>query len=201
MKKVGGARARGRPRTFDPDTALDRAMRVFWRRGYEGASMPELTRAMGINRPSLYAAFGNKKSLFGKALNRYVELAGGMWTDALAQPTARKAVETLLRRAVDSSAGGKIRGCLLVQGALACGNSAEPIKRELAARRARGETILRQRFEKAVADGDLNPAVDVAALARFYVTVLHGMAVQLNAGASRDEMRGVVDAALMAWPR
>ena len=94
---AGGACTRGRPRAFDVDEALDAAMRVFWKHGYEGASLSELTEAMGINRPSLYAAFGDKESLFKKAVDRYMERGSAVWREALDQPTARQVVEHLLR--------------------------------------------------------------------------------------------------------
>src|SRR5579872_666777 len=113
--------AKGRPREFDVEKALNRALTVFQRKGYEGTSLPDLTKAMGINRPSIYAAFGNKESLFRKALDRYVGKASGLLSTALAEPTARAVTEHLLRGAIDSSCNGKVRGCLLVQGALSCG--------------------------------------------------------------------------------
>src|SRR5215211_3297202 len=119
--------ARGRPREFNADQALDKALKVFWKKGYEGASLPELTRAMGINRPSLYAAFGNKEGLFRKALDRYAEGPAAYVGEALAEPTARGVAERLLRGAAELLAGPRSpRGCLLVQGALACGEGAEP---------------------------------------------------------------------------
>src|SRR5437870_3017297 len=143
--------SRGRPREFDIEQALDRALRVFWRKGYEGTSLPDLTRAMGINRPSLYAAFGNKEALFRKALDRYVEGPAAYVREALEEPTARAVIEALLRGAVDMlSCPGNPHGCLMVQGALSCGRTANPIRRELAARRAAGEAAVRRRFKRAI---------------------------------------------------
>src|SRR3954465_5697301 len=116
---------RGRPRDFDVDEALDRALEVFWRRGYEGGSRPDLTQAMGINRRSLYAAFGNKEALFRKALDRYVEGPASYMRAALEEPTARAPVERLLRETADRLADPRHPGgCLIVQGALACGDAA-----------------------------------------------------------------------------
>src|SRR5437588_4542148 len=126
----------GRPRTFDAEKALDRALKVFWRKGYEGTSLPDLTRAMRINRPSLYAAFGNKEALFRKALDRYVEGPAAYVRKALDEPTARAAAGRLLGGTIDLLTDPRHpRGCLMVQGALACGEAAESVRRELAARR------------------------------------------------------------------
>jgi AcrR family transcriptional regulator len=192
---------KGRPREFDIDQALDRALKVFWRKGYEGASLPELTRAMGINRPSLYAAFGNKEALFRKALDRYAEGPAAYLREALNEPTARAVAERLLSGTVELLTDRRNpRGCLLVQGALACGEAAESVRQELASRRAAGEAGLRQRFERARADGDLPADAEPADLARYLVTMLRGMAVQAAGGASREELRRVADLALRAWP-
>ena len=192
---------KGRPREFDIDQALDRALKVFWRKGYEGASLPELTRAMGINRPSLYAAFGNKEALFRKVLDRYAEGPAAYVGEALNEPTARAVAERLLGGAIDLLTGPRgPRGCLLVHGALACGEAAESIRRELASRRAAGEAAIRQRFERALAEGDLPPEACPADLAGYVVTVLRGMAVQAAGGASREELRRVAEMALRAWP-
>ncbi|HZY86553.1 MAG TPA: TetR/AcrR family transcriptional regulator [Gemmataceae bacterium] len=193
---------KGRPREFDADKALDRALKVFWRKGYEGTSLPDLTRAMGINRPSLYAAFGNKEALFRKVLDRYAEGPAAYVREALNEPTARAVAERLLGGSIELLTGPRSpRGCLLVHGALACGEAAESIRRELAARRATGETAIRQRFERALAEGDLPSDVCPADLARYVVTVLRGMAVEAAGGATADELRRVVEMALRAWPK
>ena len=200
MESTRPAGKRGRPRAFDAEKALDRALRVFWKSGYEGATLPALTRAMGINRPSLYAAFGNKEALFHKALDRYVEKSGALLREALALPTARATVERLFNGIVNSAASGKVRGCLLVQGALACGESANPIREELALRRAETEKAFRERFARAVREGDLPSDSSPAALAKFVATFQYGMAVQLAGGAGRKELQAAVDIALRAWP-
>lgn len=191
----------GRPREFDTNEALDRALRVFWEKGYEGASLPDLTEAMGINRPSLYAAFGNKEELFRKALDRYTEQSKKRLEETLNETPAKNAVEKLLYAIADGSACPKSpKGCLLVQGALSCGDGAEPIRRELADRRAATESALRRRFERALAEGDLSPATSAADLARFYATVIQGMAVQSTSGASVEDLRGIAEWALNAFP-
>jgi AcrR family transcriptional regulator len=193
--------AMGRPREFDPDQALDIALQVFWRRGYEGASMADLTEAMGITKPSLYAAFGNKEELFRKALDRYVDGPGGYVQVALAKPTAREVVEHLLLEAADAVTDpDHPPGCLAVQGALSCGEAAESIKRELMTRRANGERDLRRRFERAVAEGDLPKDADAADLARYISAILQGMAVQAAGGASREQLRKIAHMTLRTWP-
>jgi AcrR family transcriptional regulator len=177
----------GRPRAFDVDKALDRALKVFWRKGYEGASLPDLTRAMGINRPSLYAAFGNKEALFRKAIDRYAAGPASHVKEALNQPTALAVTKRLLGGSIDLITDSRNpRGCFMVQGALACGDDADRIRRELVKRRAAFEAALAERFERALAEGDL-PA-DA------------GMAVQAAGGATRGELMRVADLALRAWP-
>ena len=190
-----------RPREFDVDTALDRALRVFWHKGYEGASLSDLTRAMRINRPSLYAAFGNKAALFHKALDRYAEGPAAYVKEALAGPTARAVVERLWEGAIGQLTDPTLpRGCLIVQGALACGDAADSIRRELETRRASAVSALRERFERAVAEGDLPPDASPGDLARYATTVTHGMAVQAAGSASREELERVAELALRAWP-
>jgi AcrR family transcriptional regulator len=192
---------RGRPREFDEDKALDRAMKVFWRKGYEGASLPDLTEAMGINRPSMYAAFGNKEALFKRVLDRYVAGPGAFFIEALAKPTAREVVATLLDGVVErQTKPGNPRGCLMVQGGLACGAEAESVRRELVRRRVATDQLLQERFERAIADGDLPNDADASALAQFVVTIVRGMAVQSASGAGRDELRKIADMAMRALP-
>jgi AcrR family transcriptional regulator len=193
--------AMGRPREFDPDEALERALQVFWRSGYEGASIADLTEAMGITRPSLYAAFGNKEELFRKALDRYVDGPGGYVQVALAKPTAREVVEHLLCQAADAVTDPKHPpGCLAVQGALCCGEAAETIKQELMARRANGEEDLRKRFQRAIAEGDLPKGSDAADLARYISAIVQGMAVQAAGGVSREQLRKIAHMTLRTWP-
>jgi len=198
MKLKTAARL-GRPRAFDPDAVLDRAMHVFWTKGYEGASLSDLTRAMRINRPSLYAAFGNKELLFKKVLDRYMNGPVAWFGKALAAPKTRDVVEQIFlgtaRMAKDPRTPA---GCLLVQGALACGCASA--RKEVGARRTAVEVTLRCRLRRAKREGDLPKNARPAELAHYVVTVVRGMAVQSAGGASQDQLRRVARIALRAWP-
>jgi AcrR family transcriptional regulator len=201
MKRAGEPAKIGRPRAFDVDLALDRALHVFWRKGYQGTSLSDLTTAMRINRPSLYAAFGNKETLFRKTLDRYSKGPTAFSDNALHARTARAVAERLLRGTVDLLTDRRTpRGCLIVQSALACGGAAESIRKELASRREAGEAALRRRFQRAKRERDLPANADPADLARYITTVMHGMAV-LGAGrATRPQLLRVMETALQAWP-
>lgn len=193
--------AKGRPREFDTDEALNRALIVFWRKGYEGASLPDLTEAMGISRPSLYAAFGNKEALFRKALDRYTEGPASYIREALSKSDAKDVFESLLRGAADSLTHPRHpRGCLMVHGALTCADACESVRKELMARRADGETLIRKRFDRARAEGDLPLGANPTDLARYVMTVIQGMSVQAAGGATRKELRRVAEASIRAWP-
>jgi AcrR family transcriptional regulator len=148
MKSETAAAQPGRPRSFDPDAALERAMHVFWAKGYEGASLSNLTRAMRINRPSLYAAFGNKEELFRKVLDRYVDGPLAYFGKALAAPTARDVIEQIFFGAAKMAGDPRFpSGCLMVQGALAVGNAARSVRKEAVGRRIASEvTRLRQKW-------------------------------------------------------
>src|SRR5437588_3259008 len=202
MKSETVATQRGRPRAFDPDAALERAMHVFWAKGYEGTSLSNLTRAMRINRPSLYAAFGNKEELFRKVLDRYVDGPLAYFGKALAAPKARDVIEQIFFGAARMAGDPRMpAGCLMVQGALAVGNAAGSVRKEAAGRRAGSEVALRRRLQRAKREGDLPKNADPAELARYVITVLQGMAVQGADGASPDQLRRVAQVALRAWPK
>ena len=187
----------GRPRGFDTEAALDAAMRVFWEKGYEGATLADLTDAMRINRSSMWAAFGNKENLFKKAFERYVNTYQGFMREALEKPTLRQMVASTLRGTVDFlSTPGNPKGCLSIQGALAVGDEAGPIKKWLIQARKHGESVARQRFGKAKKSGELGTKADAAAVARYFATLLQGLCVQAAGGATKAEMTRVVDTAL-----
>jgi AcrR family transcriptional regulator len=192
----------GRPRAFDVNQALDRALEVFWRKGYEGSTLCDLTEAMGINPPSLYAAFGNKEGLFRQALDRYAETRAGFVREALAKPKLKDAMAALLIGTADFlTEKCNPAGCLLVQGIAGAGEHDKCISDELCARRAASEKMVRERLKRAKAEGDIPKDADPAALARFVATVTQGMSVQAKAGASRPELRRVAETALRAFPK
>lgn len=189
----------GRPREFDAETALDQAMEVFWRHGYEGATIVQLTEAMGINPPSLYACFGNKEGLLKAALDRYTKLRNVWMDEVVAAPTAREvAARMLMGIAEKQTDPANPPGCLLVQGGIACGTGSENVPFELAARRAENEDQLRERFVRAKAEGDLKDTADPAALARYVSAVSVGMGVMASSGADREALRQVASVAVQA---
>jgi AcrR family transcriptional regulator len=190
----------GRPREFDTEKALDGAMEVFWRHGYEGATIAELTGAMGINPPSLYAAFGSKEGLLKAALDRYSAKRAEFMREVLGAPTARDVVERMLLRVADLHTDpDNPPGCLLVAGGLACGAGAKNVPFELAARRAHAEDQVRDRFVRAKQEGDLAADANPAALARYLSAVIAGMGVLASSGANRDDLREIALVALQAF--
>ncbi|MFI6273771.1 TetR/AcrR family transcriptional regulator [Streptomyces sp. NPDC050988] len=191
----------GRPRGFDTDQALEQAMRVFWEQGYEGASLTDLTDAMGITRTSMYAAFGNKEDLFHKALERYTEGPASYGARAMREPTARQVATAFLNGAVwATTRPGSPTGCLGVQGSLAAGDPGRNARDALAAWRNEHTSLLHDRFRHAVDEGDLPPDADPGLLARYLMTVGNGIAVQAAGGATRDDLQRVADMALQSWP-
>ena len=184
----------GRPRGFDESAALEAAMRVFWEKSYEGATLPDLTSAMGINRSSMYAAFGDKEALFRRAMERYRAERMRFIRDALEKPTLREVVADLLYGAVlFLSQPGHPRGCFSLTAGLACGVDAEPVQQAMVGWRRDGEQALRKRFVKAQRAGELPRETSPADFARFISTIMSGMAVQALNGAAREEMKRIAD--------
>ena len=184
----------GRPRGFDEDEALEAAMRVFWEKSYEGATLADLTEAMGINRSSMFAAFGNKEALFKLAVSRYANGPMRYLREAMQQPTFRGAVEAALRGTVEFlSNPGNPRGCLSIQGALACGTDAEPVKEAMIEWRKRGEANLTKRVQQAQADGELDRSINAASYARFLTTIVNGLGIHAVNGATKPELNGIVE--------
>ncbi|XVV11198.1 TetR/AcrR family transcriptional regulator [Actinoplanes sp. CA-131856] len=194
-------KTKGRPRGFDADEALDRAIEVFWEHGYEGASLTDLTTAMGINRPSMYAAYGNKEELFRRAVARYAEHDMAYAREALAEPTAYKVIEKFLRANADAlTRTDRPAGCLSIQGGLAGGSDNGEVAQFLATSRLGGERALAERLARAVTEGDLPAGTDPAALARYVMTVSEGNAVHAAAGVDRASLYATVDLAMRAVP-
>ena len=191
----------GRPRSFCTDTVLDRAMTVFWRKGYEGASLSELTEAMGINPPSLYAAFGNKEGLFRAVLERYDDRRQALMDRVVSAPDPLSVARLFLEGVADFAAdteGHKPPGCLLVQSGLTSSDADIPLA--LAQHRAEKERALRERFERDEQAGNLPEGTSPATLATYLVAMANGMCIQASAGATRKQLRDIIDIALAAWP-
>ena len=188
---------KGRPRAFDPDDALDKALQLFWQKGYEGTTLTDLTEAIGITRPSLYAAFGNKEELFRKACARY--LASPTCPVKIPGGTAREAVETFLLYAAEAGAEAEHPGCMIVTSALCGGEESETVRNELSDVRNGVVDAWRKRFEAAIEAGETLFA-EPAELARYVMTVSDGMSVQARSGSSVEELRGIAKMAMRAWP-
>jgi AcrR family transcriptional regulator len=201
MNKVDTIALRGRPREFCVEGALAKALRIFWTKGYEGTSLNDLTAAMGITRPSLYAAFGNKESLFRKALDLYEREKLEYIGRALEQPTARGVAEVLLRGAVENaSSSDEPHGCLGVITSVACGKEAQSIREDVLERGKVAKRALIERFEQAKKEGDLPAQVDVESLTNLLYAIVQGVCIQAGSGATRNELNRVVDTGLALWP-
>jgi len=188
---------RGRPLSFDRDAALEQAMHVFWERGYEAASISDLTHAMGITPPSLYTAFGDKAHLFMEAIERYNAGPGGFGQRALdEEPTARGAIERLLNEAADElTQDCHPLGCMMM-----CAVAAEHIQAAMVKRRALGLASIQSRIQRGIDEGELPSGTDAGALANFYATIYQGMSMQAKDGASRESLRASVEMAMRSWP-
>jgi len=191
---------RGRPRGFDRDTALRAAMLVFWQRGYEGASLGVLTEAMGINKPSLYAAFGDKEALFREAIALYEREENATAWAMREQPTARAAVESMLRDNADAYCNADTpRGCLVVLSAVSCAPEHESVRKQLAGSQRMVFEALRRRLKRALSEGELPADTDIPSLAAYCETVLQGLSLQAHAGATRARLQRIIDYAMAAW--
>lgn len=192
---------RGRPRAFDRDAALAAAMELFWQRGFSATSMADLCAAMGINAPSLYAAFGSKEALYEAALTRYGEQAGPrIWGGIEAQPTAYAAVADVLMKAAEALPGiGRPAGCMVALSSVGQEGEARLGALVADARRS-GERMLAQRIARAIAEGELPASTDAPGIARFYTCVQQGMSIQARDGAGTAELADIARAALAAWP-
>ncbi len=202
LKTAKQSRRPGRPRRFDPEQVLEKAMHVFWEKGYEGASLHDLTTAMAIPSQSLYKAFGNKQKLFEQALARYLVGPVAFIRGALNEPTAYAVAERTLRDSAEFLAAQPKRcGCMTIQAALVGGEESQPVRRKLIALRLRAQAALRRRFERAQEEGDLAKTADASDLARFVTTMFQGMTVQAINGASVKDLLRLKETALRAWPK
>ena len=191
---------RGRPKEFCPDEALASALRVFWTKGYEGASLTDLTEAMGITRPSLYATFGNKEALFRQALDLYENDKLAYIGEAMKEPSARAVAEYLLYGAIETATGGVTRGCMGVISSVAC-QSVEPSIREDVNRRAESaKQLIVDRMQRAIEEGEFVVPTQADAITRYLLAVMQGISVQAQSGATGAELAEVANAALAGWP-
>jgi len=191
---------RGRPREFDTEVALAAALRVFWTKGYEGASLTDLTDAMEITRPSLYAAFGNKEALFKQALDLYEAEKLAYIGAAMNAETARGVVSNLLHGALDTISGGDCRGCMRVIASVACQSAEESIREDVDRRTESARNAMIERMQRAIDEGDFTVPVEAEPITRYVIAVMQGMAVQAGAGADREQLQQVADATLAVWP-
>jgi AcrR family transcriptional regulator len=192
---------RGRPRAFDRAKALEQAMLLFWEKGFQGTAMSELTAAMGINAPSLYACFGSKEALYREAMALYEAGDGAELAAAIAAaPTVREAIGIyLMRSAALFSRPGKPAGCMVVLSVVHAAGTSEEAGRALRDARAEMQGVLEARLRGEIASGALPSACDPAAIAAFYCTVQQGMSIRARDGASRAELEAVAQGAMAAW--
>jgi TetR/AcrR family transcriptional regulator, copper-responsive repressor len=203
MKKSGNiSRPRGRPRAFDREAALRTAMLMFWRKGYAGVSIADLSHETGLNPPSLYAAFGGKQRLFEESVDCYLNSEGSFPARALAEePTARTAVERMLMEAARNfTLSTRPKGCMVVLAATNCAVEDEPVADFLRERRMASEKGIRARIARGIANGELPDDANAHALAAFIAAVFHGMATKARDGTTRKELETIVAIAMRAWP-
>lgn len=191
---------RGRPREFCPEQALGAALRVFWTKGYEGASLSDLTEGMGITRPSLYAAFGNKESLFRQALDLYERDKLAYIGEAMTEPTARAVAEYMLHGSIETATGGVTRGCMGVISSVACQSVEPSIRDDVNERAEKAKRLIVERMQRAIDEGEFAGPTDAEAITRYLLAVMQGISVQAQSGATRAELLQVADATLAVWP-
>jgi AcrR family transcriptional regulator len=202
MKKKSSTNPPGRPREFDKEQALDAATVVFAEKGYEAASLSDLTAAMGINRVSMYSAFGNKETMFKKSMERFCTLQGKRVAGCLAAPTAREAVETLLRDSVIAITRPDGLGvCFITQPPLTAEDTSEETRRYVAQKRKEIERAIQRRLEQAIQAKELPRTASAEDLARYYALILQGFALQVQHGVTKDQLMRVVDVAMTALPK
>lgn len=191
----------GRPRQFDTEKALDQALTLFWTKGFEGTSLMDLANAIGVNKPSLYAAFGSKEDLFFKALSLYQQRLGSFAAPSLQLPSARIGLEAFLRAlATFQSAPKTPLGCLLIQGALAGSDDSKRVSKVLCDARASGVEMIRQCLDRGMKEGELPANTDIEALARYFGAVSNGVSVQAASGVPTEQLHETIRIAMQSWP-
>lgn len=196
------ARKIGRPLSFDRDAALFQAMLAFWRHGYEATSLSDLTSAMGVTAPSIYAAFGDKKQLFLEAVRLYVSEPVNAETIIDSAPTSRHAALGLLQASVAGFTGRDTpKGCLLASSAISCSAAAADVQAELAAIRRTIETKLKDKIQRDIKTGAMTPDANAGALAGHVMAVIQGLSTLARDGATRLKLGQIATTAMLAWPR
>ena len=200
---IRAPRTRGRPREFDRDEALERAMLLFWSHGYEATPISALTQAMGITPPALYSAFGDKKRLFLEAVRRYQQGMGRLARKALTdETTAEEAIRNLLLGAIKTFADPtKPKGCLVILGATNCTSESADIFEALAEQRRAAESFVRARIAAGQKAGELSDGADVDALADMVTATVYGLAIKARDGVPPARLRAVVEQLMRMWPR
>ncbi len=199
--KVSEIKKRGRPIEFDKEKALDNALHLFWAKGYEGTSLGDLVETLGINKPSLYATFGNKEDLFNKVLKTYTQGPANFVIKALQEKTSKDVAIKFLTEAADVlTSKNNPKGCLIIQSALSCSDESISVKKLLTQYRKNIEGLLKNRFDKSKKDGDLPKTTNTEFLAKYIVTIHQGMSVQATNGTSKKELLEMIKIAMNAWP-
>ncbi|HEX4149868.1 MAG TPA: helix-turn-helix domain-containing protein [Pirellulales bacterium] len=192
---------RGPPKAFDIEAALDAAMLVFWQKGFDGASLSDLTEAMAINRPSLYATFGDKQALFRRAIDRFSDLGRAMFAESAAQATARLFAQRLLRGQAELYSNPRLApGCFLIQSAISASTATQAARQAAADRRLVNELAVRQHLQRADRIQQLPQGIPAREMAGYLTSVGNGLAIRAADGARRQELYRIVDLALAFWP-
>ncbi|PKH07029.1 TetR/AcrR family transcriptional regulator [Moritella sp. Urea-trap-13] len=201
MSKTSHTNCVGRPKGFDIDDVLTKALAVFWAKGYEGTSLTDLTQAMGINKPSLYSTFGNKEELFLKVVDLYEQRPCGYFTPALEEATGKAVITAMLNGAAKSlSDRSNPQGCMIIQSALTGSDASESVKQALIERRCNHQNALKMRLEAAQQQGDLSTKYSAESLAHYLATIIQGMTIQATNGISPAELQRIADLALSHFP-
>lgn len=192
---------RGRPRSFNREAALAQMTELFWRQGYDATSVADLTESVGVNTPSLYAAFGNKEKAYFEAVDYYRHNEGArIWENVEAQSSARDAVAAMLQTSANEfTRSNRPHGCMVVLGALSTADGNAGIIKRMQAYRAEAHAKLEEKIQAGIDNGELPATADAKAIAYFYCSVQQGMSVRARDGASRKELRKTAELALLGW--